>query len=633
MGDLIVGGTITGIGNVNVHGTIYNDTLTGGATLKAGYNKLYGTYVPAGIGSQYKKVDNIKVSNYAYPNIAVFESNVEEWSLSPSGYKYQRTSPNGVSHDINESEVNNHLDGEGNAPTYVKGKRGDEWQYVYPDEELPGWWNAADADDYDEWTLDYAPFYDQNHKIYTSPDGSQSIDLGANGGQTPDTILVDTTTNTRVANYDASEGLKYYPVDKDGNELVGEAPVTDAESFFRADVDGNVTDDRIAMGETWTYYLADVNGNAVRDGSGNGTIIDPASTPVEDLECTYYDMLAPGGPAQIAFASIPISTGYYEFSIPDPVDPSKNYTSADASIYVDASNNIVTEAEAMAAPGSKIEKIAAWTGKSSDNIYPAKMEKDVIYGSVVAGKFQKSTDTNQFVMTLDDMRSKISYRENSVGDYEFDSAKYPTTEPANVDKDYTDPAVQSHGVIEKSCVISGYQENKNIVIRPENEMWVILDGVTLDKSKIVVDSNAGGDCKFFIKGDLTLLTSSSIYSTLCMKNGATIRYNNSLHIYYYGEDGSSIKVSNGNSIITGYGRCPKTSLDMNLGTGPITVNYVDEHNNTYSIKPAWIGNTIYDGSHSANNLTFALVKEGGGGNAGTIKTGVGYFEYEYFSSN
>lgn len=649
-GDLVVGGTITGKEHCKMKPgkMIYNDTLTGGATLKAGYRKLYGTYIPAGIGSQYKKVENIKVSNYAYPNIAVFESNVEEWSLSPSGYKYQRTSPNGVSHDINESEVNNHLDGEGNAPTYVKGKRGDEWQYVYPDEELPGWWNAANADDYDEWTLDYAPYYDQNHKIYTSPDGSQSIDLGANGGQTPDKILVDTTTNTRVTNYDASEGLKYYPVDKDGNEIAGAATVDYAESFFRADVDGNVTDERIPddldpMYKTWTYYLADVNGNAVLDGSGNGTIIDPASTPVEDLEYTYYDTLAPGGPAQIAFASIPPSTGYYEFSIPDPVDPTKNYIPVPpvASIYVDASNNIVTEAEAMNS-GDNIEKIAAWTGKSGDTIYPAKMEKDVIYGSVVGGIFQKSTDTNQFILTLDDMQSKISYRKiPGTEDMEFDSVKYPTTEPANVDKDYTDSTVQSNGVIEKSCVISGYQENKNIVICPKNEIWVILDGVTLDKSKIVVDSNAGGDCKFFIKGDLTLLTSSSIYSTLCMKNGDTIRYNNSLHIYYYGEEGSSINVSAGNSLITGYGRCPKTSLVMDLGTGPFKdehgdpgfIDYIDERGKHNYINPAWIGNVIYDGSHSSNNLTFALVKEGGGGNVGTIKTGVGYFEYEYFSSN
>ena len=118
-----------------------------------------------------------------------------------------------------------------------------------------------------------------------------------------------------------------------------------------------------------------------------------------------------------------------------------------------------------------------------------------------------------------------------------------------------------------------------------------------------------------------------------MKNGDTIRYNNSLHIYYYGAEGSKIVVTDGNSVITGYGRCPKTSLNLNLGTGPITVNYLNEQGHTFSINPAWIGNVIYDGSTSQNNLTFALVKEGGGGKSGTIKTGIGYFEYEYFSSN
>ena len=687
-GDLVVGGTITGISNVTVHGTIYNDSIGTEVTLKPGYSKLYGTYVPKGIGSRYKKVENIKVSNFAYPNISAFEGDYT------------------VLNRITSASL---TDGTLSMPV---------WTHV----------TASNVAEYPElfipWTLspkENEEGYDQNHKIYVSPDGDR-VDLGANGGQTPDVMYYDTNNNkmdlndqnnaiyvspdgTEVKklnyysvakgkdtlvfdtngnvldlddnnnptfasedgsivkqwnsgnfqggipssvlvqqngsdwqllnNYDATDGLKYYPVDKDGNEIPGADPVTESESFYRADIDGNVTDISVPEGETWTYYLVDVNGNAAIDDAGKNIVIDAATTPIEDLEYTYYDMLdSSGTPKKIAFAAIPVTEGCYEFSIPDPVNPTQNYTSTNSIIYTNSSGAIVSESEAMSAPGGDKKKIAEWTAMSGDNIYPQKMEKKVIYGSVVAGKFQKSTDTNQFIMTLDDMRNKISYRENAMGDFEFDSTKYPTTEPANVDKPYTDSSVQSNGVITKSCVISGTLEGKNIVIRPENEMWVILDNVTMNNGgKIVVDSNAGGDCKFFIKGTLTLKSKASIYSTLCMKNGDTIRYNNSLHIYYYGAEGSKIVVTDGNSVITGYGRCPKTSLNLNLGTGPITVNYLNEQGHTFSINPAWIGNVIYDGSTSQNNLTFALVKEGGGGKSGTIKTGIGYFEYEYFSSN
>jgi hypothetical protein len=626
-GDLIVGGTITGIDNVTVDGNIYNDTLTGGATLNTNYQKIYGTYVPGGIGSQYNKVENIKVSNYAYPNISVFESSVETWTLAMS---YMRTSPDGTKvHEVPTADVESHLDADGNPPKFVWVQG--EWNWWF-DGSVPDW----AAGNVEKWELSAGYNYNTNEPTYVSPDGSQTktVNTGSIGGSVLDYIMVDGSGNI-INNYDVSEGLTYYPVDENGNEVPGADPVADAESFFRADVNGNVTDVRVPAGETWTYYLADVNGNAAIDDAGNNIVIDAATTPIEDLEYTYYDMLDPSGtPTQIAFASIPVTTGYYEFSIPDPSDPSKNYTSTQSSVYVDASNNIVSEAEALASPGSrKVEKVAAWQSKSGDQIYPEKMEKDIIYGSVVGGSFHKSTDSNQYILTLDDMRNKISYRENAMGDFEFDSTKYPTTEPAGVDKAYTDPSVQTNGVITKSCVISGNLEKKNIVIRPENEIWVILDNVTMNNGgKIVVDSNAGGDCKFFIKGTLRLKSSASIYSTLCMKNGDDIRYNSSLHIYYYGAPDSKI-VSENNSVITGYGRCPKTALELYQGKGPITIDYLDEQGVSNSVQPAWIGNVIYDGSKSANNLTFALVKEGGGGNTGTIKTGIGYFEYEYYSSN
>lgn len=638
-GDLIVGGNITNLGNATINGTIYNDHVTGGATLNAGYTKKYGTYVPGGIGSQYKKVENVVVSNVAYPNISVFESTAETWELYHNAYEC--TSPTDETHkvSVSVSDMESHRDGDGNLPEYIWVKFYNPWysEVRYSDPE---------DSSFEAYPVPDSPngISDSNNPTYISPDGSQTktFNTGSLGGSVLDYIMIDSTTGDLITNYDITEGYKYYPVDKDGNEIPGADPVADAESFFRVDINGNVTDERVPAGQSWTYYLVDVNGSPAVDDTGKNIVIDPATTAAEDLEYTYYDLLAAGGPAQVTFAYVTdpsrVTTGYYEYSFPDPADHTKNYTSTEPSVYVDASNNVVSETEALAAAGSrKVESLGTWTSKASDNIYPAKMEKDIIYGSVVAGKFQKSTDTNQFVMTLDDMRSKISYRENSMtGDMEFDSIKYPTTEPAGVDKDWTDPSVQTSGIITKSCVISGPISGKTITIRPDNEMWVILDNVTLGSSsaaKIVVDSNAGGDVKFFIKGTLEMKVSSGIYSTLCMKDGDTIRYNQSLHMYYYGEENSKIKVNSGNSVITGYGRCPKTSLDMNLGTGPIDVNYIDERNVSHTINPAWIGNIIYDGSSSENNLTFALVKEGGGGMTGTIKTGIGYFEYEYYSSN
>ena len=95
---------------------------------------------------------------------------------------------------------------------------------------------------------------------------------------------------------------------------------------------------------------------------------------------------------------------------------------------------------------------------------------------------------------------------------------------------------------------------------------------------------------------------------------------------------SKISASN-NCLLTGYGRCPETQLDIAVGTGPTTYKYINEAGKSYDINPTWIGNVIYKTTTAKNNLTFALVKEGGGGMSGTIKTGVGYFEYEYYSSN
>lgn len=412
-------------------------------------------------------------------------------------------------------------------------------------------------------------------------------------------------------------------VDKDGNVTDTETDIQEVK--YEVDKDGNVVDPPVETFESFIFF--DENGNDVLKGLDEANRADTLNK---------------------------ISGEYYTDKDGNVMYDKDGNLSKEVTTYFDPSGNVVTKEEA-------IEQITLQHSSMSQynkEVYPATMTRDAIMGYVrdASGNItEEINDTNKIVERLEEVRKSLGYDATPVTDSNgnvvkdehgnvvrtgYDSAKYTTTVPAGFDvsqqailgthnnqmtlnRAVTDNAQN----INTSCTISGgIPQNQKLKIKPTSEIWIVLDNVTVDTSEIIIDESGGGKVNFLIKGKLS--TNNGKIRTKNIKEGVVVRASDTMNVTFYGEENSSIEMTN-NSLICGAAKAPFTSLSQKC-SGSIMIQYVDEYGNMAPKNPAWIGNALVKEVVDAQN-SFALCYTKAGSSAPNyIDTEVGLWEINYF---
>ncbi len=329
-------------------------------------------------------------------------------------------------------------------------------------------------------------------------------------------------------------------------------------------------------------------------------------------------------------------------------------------VYYDPSGNVVSQGDAYdtvftADPNAKIkakdasgtvsERTVTPSSSYSGEIYPSNMKREAILGEVKGGSFVAADTSTKIAMTLGEVRQTLGY-DTTTG--EFDVTRYPKDCPVPLStlKRVDEAAKNASGAVTESCYLEG-KINTKIVLSPVTDMWVYIKNGTkvtaeggtdftgvnnAGAGEIVIDSNAAGSVKFFIEENGTFTVQNAAVHPDNIVAGSTVKEDDTMNIAWYGGEGSKLNVSN-IALVCGAFRSPYTEFEtLDNATGRFAVEYVCATGEVHSgLKPVIIGNALFKEAKMKNNATIANTDAGGAGVGGTLKTGIGYFQYSYFA--
>lgn len=266
-------------------------------------------------------------------------------------------------------------------------------------------------------------------------------------------------------------------------------------------------------------------------------------------------------------------------------------------------------------------------------IYPSDMQREKIYGYYRAdmGNEFYVEPTTKIITNVKEARHALGLQPSG----KYDPKVYPTKYPEEFKVAPTEP--WDGGVITKSCVISG-NVSQEITVKPDSDIYILLDNVTLTDHDIVVDTIGPkqGVVYFIVRGDLTMYR-SCIRPMKYVKD-LSYKYTEDWGIVYYGTQDSNI-VLWGPSLLVGSLKMPATKFKSEVEGAHISVVYTDEtgreiHSGTDVEYPSIVGNAILDDLDAKNKFVNYYTASGFSGSdtdeTGTpINTAVGDYSVLY----
>lgn len=383
------------------------------------------------------------------------------------------------------------------------------------------------------------------------------------------------------------------------------------------------------------YYRVDKNGYQTTD-------------IVSGAESTYYTRESDSADVEVTEA-----VGDF-FSQWD--DPTIEATEQFYYYYLDPATGTLTKVDASEAyETGKINPITSYA--YADQIYPANMTKEKIYGAPGApgtadeGKFVAADDSTKLIPNLYEQRKalgldeatgqvtstlvdvKVELDNSGLWDY---TNKCPKAE--NV-KNLSDYSIYTGNVLEitESCTLQGTAENKVINIRPgADDIYILLDNVTFrNGGKIVVYNTETTDktgkiftpnVNFIVNGQFKTYSDFSIMNAALIGGGTPeVKYTDRYGMYFYGLNEnptygwkSSLIHFDNPATVVGVLRTPYTRLEL-PNSGLKTIKYTGEDGKEINMKPVIIGSAIVDTATSQNEFQIAYTI----GNKATGGDGVG----------
>ncbi len=657
-GDLVVSGNINKTPDELasfVRGTVYNGTVTAGGTggLKEGYFIKQNTY----ISGDYLKPGYVKVQNFEYPNAAVENiaqpnfvlSNFAVAGTSETGQPVDRietvynipyeealaadteellpdletivlTPYNGDWNNFADSSGNNYSDviiydqagnettvasisaswsGEYNANVKLIYKAGDVYCTVVPYiDAVTGAVTpiASTSTLYfaDGTSIDYVP---ENVTVYKSD---------SNGNMTnvvTDQLFViyKADVNGNITDVETDSYITYYKVDYNGYALDPAVESTELYTYFVPDQFGNATADEATAQST--IYRADVNGNATEETTDENftyySILDP-TTPVAESTAMVLD--AP--PSYLAWYDSDVVLGEgeeYAYSY-YKADPTGHETDT-----AWLNENEVSAYEALESVA--VLPLSTYTDAGNE-IYPARMTREAINGTIEGGKYK-------IITTLEDVKASIGCLSSG----QFNSNVYYKEVPGGT-AGFKTYKVEGDGYttsINENAIITGGTVNGSkglITINPNGgELWIVLDECNFANAGCDIVVNGNGTVNFFINKTVTLnktgIYTKSIYDQYKAGGNVIVREEDKVNINFYGSLGSTLNTTN-NAFLCGIAKCPYTTVNFDATAG-IKANWVyinsagivQDLNNDPGEMPqvTWVGNALFKSKANSNNFT------------------------------
>ena len=384
------------------------------------------------------------------------------------------------------------------------------------------------------------------------------------------------------------------------------------------------------------YYRVDKNGYQTTD-------------IVSGAESTYYTRESDSADVEVTEA---VGDFYSQWD-----DPTIEATEQFYYYYLDPATGTLTKVEASEAyETGKINPITSYA--NADQIYPANMTKEKIYGAPGApgtadeGKFVAADDSTKLIPNLYEQRKalgldeatgevtstlvdvKVELDNSGLWDY---TNKCPKAE--NV-KNLSDYSIYTGNVLEitESCTLQGTAENKVINIRPgADDIYILLDNVTFrNGGKIVVYNTETTDktgkiftpnVNFIVNGQFKTYSDFSIMNAALIGGGTPeVKYTDRYGMYFYGLNEnptygwkSSLIHFDNPATVVGILRTPYTRLEL-PNSGLNTIKYTGEDGKEINMKPVIIGSAIVDTATSQNEFQIAYTignKATGGGGVGS----------------
>lgn len=657
-GDLVVSGTINKtpdeLANF-VRGTVYNGNVAAGGTggLVEGIFLRTNTYV----SGDYIKPGYVKVQNFEYPNASV--ENIAQPNFVLSNFAVAGTSETGQPVDRIETVYNTPYeealaaDTEGLLPaleTIVLTPYNGDWNNFADSSGN----NYSDVIIYDQagnettvasisafWSGEYnanvkliykagdvyctvVPYIDavtgavtpvaststlyfaDGTSVDYAPDSVTIYKSDSSGNMTSEVttelfVIYKADVNGNITDVETDTYTTYYKVDNSGYALDPAVESTELYTYFVPDQFGNATADEATAQST--IYRADVNGNATEE--------------ITDENFTYYSLSDPTTPVaeSTAMASSPGSyLAWYDGETDLGDTPLCFYDEEPAGHEADAAwldwqsngGHRVTEADAY--ENVAVYPIATYTGAGNE-IYPARMTREVINGTAESGKYKVIT-------TLDDIKESIGCTPSG----QFNSNVYYKDVPGGTAgfKTYkAEGSSYTETITENAIIQTGsFNGSKGLItINPNGgELWVVLDNCSFNTPGCDIVVNGNGTVNFLIKGTVMLencgIYTKSVYDQLKPGGNVIVREEDKLNINYYGSEGSVLKIQN-NCIVCGIAKSPYTDIVMSETTGIDKINEVEvdyTYVNAAGIatpydQVGWIGNALFKSKSGGNNFT------------------------------
>lgn len=345
--------------------------------------------------------------------------------------------------------------------------------------------------------------------------------------------------------------------------------------------------------------------------------------------------------------------------------------------YLDPATGTLTKVDASeACETGKINPITSYA--YADQIYPANMTKEKIYGAPGApgtadeGRFVAADDSTKLIPNLYEQRKALGLDEatgevtSTLVDVKVElnnSGLWDYNEKC-ADKDYvkdlSNSDTYSGNVLEitESCTLQGKAAGgeKRINIRPKDkDIYILLDNVTFENGgKIVVYNTETTDktgkiftpnVNFIVNGQFIAQSNFSITnSALEGDETPTVRYTDRYGMYFYGLNenptygwkSSSIKLDN-NATIVGVIRAPYTKLEL-PNAGFKKIKYIGEDGKEIEMTPVIIGSAILDSIPSQNNFQIAYTignkaTTGDGGGSSFFSATKDKYQVLYYSAS
>ena len=345
--------------------------------------------------------------------------------------------------------------------------------------------------------------------------------------------------------------------------------------------------------------------------------------------------------------------------------------------YLDPATGTLTKVDASeACETGKINPITSYA--YADQIYPANMTKEKIYGAPGApgtadeGRFVAADDSTKLIPNLYEQRKALGLDEatgevtSTLVDVKVElnnSGLWDYNEKC-ADKDYvkdlSNSDTYSGNVLEitESCTLQGKAAGgeKRINIRPKDkDIYILLDNVTFENGgKIVVYNTETTDktgkiftpnVNFIVNGQFIAQSNFSITnSALEGDETPTVRYTDRYGMYFYGLNenptygwkSSSIKLDN-NATIVGVIRAPYTKLEL-PNAGFKKIKYIGEDGKEIERTPVIIGSAILDSIPSQNNFQIAYTignkaTTGDGGGSSFFSATKDKYQVLYYSAS